>query len=61
MRRASLHLLAHCPAFELPRLMTFNNQELDLTLIAKIDLDKLIYFIKTTKIGRMITTAENQI
>ena len=58
---SSLHLLAHCPAFELPRLMTFYNHELDLTLIAKIDLDKLIYFIKTTKIGRMITTAENQI
>ena len=39
--------------------MTFNNEGLDLTKIAKIDLDKLIYFIKTTKIGKMITKPEN--
>ena len=39
---SSLHILAHCPAFELPRIMTFNNEELDLTKITKIDLDKLL-------------------
>ena len=41
--------------------MTFNNEGLDLTKIAKIDLDKLIYFIKTTKIGKMITKPETPI
>ena len=45
---SSLHILAHCPAFELPRIMTFNNEELDLTKITKIDLEshKIIgYFL----------------
>lgn len=56
---SSLHILVHCPAFELTRIMTFSNEELDLTILEKIDLDKLIYFMKTTKIGRMITTPEN--
>ena len=54
---SSLHIISHCPAFELTRIMTFSNQELDLTVV---DLDQLLGFIRTTKIGRMLTTEEIQ-
>ena len=56
---SSLHILVHCPAFELQRITTFSNEELDLTTLEKLDLDKLIYFMKATKIGRMLTTPED--
>ena len=55
---SSLHIIAHCPAFELPRFRSFINQELDLT---QIDLDQLSCFIKETKISRMLTLEEIQI
>ena len=55
---SSLHIIAHCPAFELPRIRSFFNQELDLT---QIDLDQLSCFIRDTKIGRMLTLEEIQI
>ena len=54
---SSLHIISHCPAFELTRIMTFSNQELDLTVV---DLDQLLGFIRTTKIGRMLSTEEIQ-
>ena len=55
---SSLHIIAHCPAFELPRLSSFSYQELDLT---QIDLDQLSRFIRDTKISRMLTLEEIQI
>ena len=55
---SSLHIIAHCPAFELPRFRSFINQELDLT---QIDLDQLSCFIRDTKISRMLTLEEIQI
>ena len=54
---SSLHIISHCPAFELTRIMTFSNQELDLTVV---DLDQLLGFIRNTKIGRMLSTEEIQ-
>ena len=56
---SSLHLIMYCPAFELLRITTFNNEELDITRISKLDLDKLLHFIKVTKIGNMISKPEN--
>lgn len=54
---SSLHILFFCPAFEVKRISTFNNKELD--NIAKVKFDKLQNFIKVTRIGNMISELEN--